>query len=162
MLCGSGLWRLFQGIQVIKEAFSAQGLLPVLFSGSGLYVYIQARAPESYSLCVTHLCLQPGHLWEAYHTTGLWRRASREASALVRQEGLETEARVSEPKANQRGSGMSHLLTSATPSSWPKSVSKCSVVVILDRVSLCGPGCPRAPYVDQAGLKLRAPPASAS
>jgi hypothetical protein len=29
-------------------------------------------------------------------------------------------------------------------------------------VSLCGPGCPRTHFVDQAGLKLRHPPASAS
>jgi hypothetical protein len=31
-----------------------------------------------------------------------------------------------------------------------------------DRVSLCGPGCPGTHSVDQAGLKLRNPPASAS
>jgi hypothetical protein len=31
-----------------------------------------------------------------------------------------------------------------------------------DRVSLCSPGCPGAHFVDQAGLKLRNPPASAS
>jgi hypothetical protein len=32
----------------------------------------------------------------------------------------------------------------------------------LDRVSLYSPGCPRTHFVDQAGLKLRNPPASAS
>jgi hypothetical protein len=32
----------------------------------------------------------------------------------------------------------------------------------LDRVSLCGPGCPGTHFVDQAGLELRNPPASAS
>jgi hypothetical protein len=32
----------------------------------------------------------------------------------------------------------------------------------LDRVSLCSPGCPGTHSVDQAGLKLRNPPASAS
>jgi hypothetical protein len=31
-----------------------------------------------------------------------------------------------------------------------------------DRVSLCGPGCPGTHSVDQIGLKLRNPPASAS
>jgi hypothetical protein len=36
------------------------------------------------------------------------------------------------------------------------------VVVFRDRVSLCSPGCPGTHSVDQAGLKLRNPPASAS
>jgi hypothetical protein len=31
-----------------------------------------------------------------------------------------------------------------------------------DRVSLCNPGCPGTHFVDQAGLELRHPPASAS
>jgi hypothetical protein len=31
-----------------------------------------------------------------------------------------------------------------------------------DRVSLCGPGCPGTHSVDQAGLELTNPPASAS
>jgi hypothetical protein len=31
-----------------------------------------------------------------------------------------------------------------------------------DRVSLCSPGCPGIHFVDQAGLELRNPPASAS
>jgi hypothetical protein len=31
-----------------------------------------------------------------------------------------------------------------------------------DRVSLCSPGCPGTHFVDQAGFKLRNPPASAS
>jgi hypothetical protein len=31
-----------------------------------------------------------------------------------------------------------------------------------DRVSLCSPACPGTHFVDQAGLKLRNPPASAS
>jgi hypothetical protein len=34
--------------------------------------------------------------------------------------------------------------------------------VFPDRVSLCNPGCPGAHSVDQAGLELRNPPASAS
>jgi hypothetical protein len=34
--------------------------------------------------------------------------------------------------------------------------------VFWDRVSLCSPGCPRTHSVDQAGLELRNPPASAS
>jgi hypothetical protein len=34
--------------------------------------------------------------------------------------------------------------------------------VFRDRVSLCSPGCPGTHSVDQAGLKLRDPPASAS
>jgi hypothetical protein len=36
------------------------------------------------------------------------------------------------------------------------------VLVFRDRVSLCSPGCPGTYSVDQAGLKLRNPPASAS
>jgi hypothetical protein len=35
-------------------------------------------------------------------------------------------------------------------------------LVFQDRVSLCIPGCPGTPSVDQAGLELRNPPASAS
>jgi hypothetical protein len=35
-------------------------------------------------------------------------------------------------------------------------------LVFQDRVSLCSPGCPGTHSVDQAGLKLRDPPASAS
>ena len=35
-------------------------------------------------------------------------------------------------------------------------------LVFRDRVSLCSPGCPRTHFVDQADLKLRNPPASAS
>ena len=34
--------------------------------------------------------------------------------------------------------------------------------VFRDRVSLCSPGCPETHSVDQAGLELRNPPASAS
>jgi hypothetical protein len=34
--------------------------------------------------------------------------------------------------------------------------------VFRDRVSLCSPGCPGAHFVDQAGLELKNPPASAS
>jgi hypothetical protein len=36
------------------------------------------------------------------------------------------------------------------------------VVVFQDRVSLCSSGCPGTHSVDQAGLQLRNPPASAS
>jgi hypothetical protein len=35
-------------------------------------------------------------------------------------------------------------------------------LVFGDRVSLCSPGCPGTHSVDQAGLELRNPPASAS
>jgi hypothetical protein len=35
-------------------------------------------------------------------------------------------------------------------------------LVFRDRVSLCSPGCPGTHLVDQAGLELRNPPASAS
>jgi hypothetical protein len=34
-------------------------------------------------------------------------------------------------------------------------------LVYRDRVSLCSPGCPGTHSVDQAGLELRNPPASA-
>jgi hypothetical protein len=34
--------------------------------------------------------------------------------------------------------------------------------VFWNRVSLCSPGCPGTHFVDQAGLELRNPPASAS
>jgi hypothetical protein len=36
------------------------------------------------------------------------------------------------------------------------------VFVFRDRVSLCSPGCPGTHSVDQVGLELRNPPASAS
>jgi hypothetical protein len=36
------------------------------------------------------------------------------------------------------------------------------VFVLLDRISQCSPGCPGIHSVDQAGLKLRVPPASDS
>jgi hypothetical protein len=84
--------------------------------------------------------------------TGLWGRASREASApRVRQEGLEAETRSSDPEANCKGSGLSRYIMSTALSSWPKPVNKCFLVV-LDRASLYSPSCPRACYVDQAGL----------
>jgi hypothetical protein len=35
-------------------------------------------------------------------------------------------------------------------------------LIFRDRVSLCSPGCPGTHSVDQAGLELRNPPASAS
>jgi hypothetical protein len=35
-------------------------------------------------------------------------------------------------------------------------------LVFRDKVSLCSPGCPETHFVDQAGLELRNPPASAS
>jgi hypothetical protein len=38
----------------------------------------------------------------------------------------------------------------------------CFVLFFHHRVSLCSPGCPGTHSVDQAGLKLRNPPASAS
>jgi hypothetical protein len=38
----------------------------------------------------------------------------------------------------------------------------CFVFVFQDRVSLCSPGCPGTHSLDQADLKLRNPPASAS
>jgi hypothetical protein len=58
------------------------------------------------------------------------------------------------------------MLASMTPDLFPKfSISR---VVSLcdfffrDRVSLCSPGSPGTHFVDQAGLELRNPPASAS
>jgi hypothetical protein len=38
----------------------------------------------------------------------------------------------------------------------------CFVLFFRDRVSLCSPGCPGTHSVDQGGLELRNPPASAS
>jgi hypothetical protein len=38
----------------------------------------------------------------------------------------------------------------------------CFVLVFRDRVSLCSSGCPGTHSIDQAGLELRNPPASAS
>jgi hypothetical protein len=37
-----------------------------------------------------------------------------------------------------------------------------SLFFFQDRVSLCSPGCPGTHFVDQTGLELRNPPASAS
>jgi hypothetical protein len=42
------------------------------------------------------------------------------------------------------------------------SLSLSLFLVFRDRVSLCSPGCPGTHFVDQAGLELRNPPASAS
>ena len=42
------------------------------------------------------------------------------------------------------------------------SLSLTLSLVFRDRVSLCSPGCPGSHFVDQAGLELRNPPASAS
>jgi hypothetical protein len=42
------------------------------------------------------------------------------------------------------------------------AISVCLFVCFQDRVSLCSPGCPGTHFVDQAGLELRNPPASAS
>jgi hypothetical protein len=36
------------------------------------------------------------------------------------------------------------------------------ILVFRDKVSLCSPGCPGTHSVDQAGLELKNPPASAS
>jgi hypothetical protein len=50
------------------------------------------------------------------------------------------------------------------PSSILRPSSHLSVLfcfVFRDRVSLCSPGCPGTHFVDQAGLELRNPPASA-
>jgi hypothetical protein len=47
----------------------------------------------------------------------------------------------------------------------PGFVLRCLFVcfwIFQDRVSLCSPGCPETHSVDQAGLELRNPPASAS
>jgi hypothetical protein len=41
-------------------------------------------------------------------------------------------------------------------------LSVCLFLFFQDRVSLCSPGCPGTHFVDQAGLELRNPPASAS
>ena len=38
----------------------------------------------------------------------------------------------------------------------------CFFLVFRDRVSLCSPGCTGTHFVDQVGLELRNPPASAS
>ena len=35
-------------------------------------------------------------------------------------------------------------------------------LLVLYRVSLCGPGCPGTHFIDRAGFELRGPPASAS
>jgi hypothetical protein len=47
---------------------------------------------------------------------------------------------------------------------WTKRLSEFFLLLFLvfrDRVSLCSPGCPGTHSVDQAGLELRNPPASA-
>jgi hypothetical protein len=50
---------------------------------------------------------------------------------------------------------------------WPWSISPISLFLFVcfvfrDKVSLCSLGCPGTHFVDQAGLELRNPPASAS
>jgi hypothetical protein len=68
------------------------------------------------------------------------------------------------------GSLPTRELTASFP--WSSSVSWSQIcelfellfffLVFRDRVSLCSPGCPGTHFVDQAGLELRNPPASAS
>jgi hypothetical protein len=53
------------------------------------------------------------------------------------------------------GSGQAEL-------AFGSSLFVCLFLVFRDRVSLCSPGCPGTHSVDQAGLELRNPPASAS
>jgi hypothetical protein len=48
-----------------------------------------------------------------------------------------------------------------TADSSPATFTVC-LFVFRDRVSLCSPGCPGTHSVNQAGLELRNPPASAS
>jgi hypothetical protein len=48
------------------------------------------------------------------------------------------------------------------PSRFLEAVVCLLILVFRDRVSLCSPGCPGTHSVDQAGLKLRNPPAIAS
>jgi hypothetical protein len=45
---------------------------------------------------------------------------------------------------------------------WFLCLFVCLFFVFRDRVSLYSPGCPGTPFVEQAGLELRNPPASAS
>jgi hypothetical protein len=51
---------------------------------------------------------------------------------------------------------------SAVKHSYPGTGLFVVVVVFQDRISLFSPGCPGTHFVDQAGLELRNPPASAS
>jgi hypothetical protein len=45
---------------------------------------------------------------------------------------------------------------------WQDPIRTFFFLVFRDGVSLCSPGCPGTHFVDQAGLELRNPPASAS
>ena len=45
---------------------------------------------------------------------------------------------------------------------WSKREDTLVFFLFGDRVSLCSPGCPGTYFVDQAGLELSNPPASAS
>jgi hypothetical protein len=82
-------------------------------------------------------------------------------------------------RGEKRASDSQHLELQTVISSWwvlgtqviiPKPSITFFVVVFClfvlfcfrDRVSLCSPGCPGTHFVDQAGLELRNPPASAS
>jgi hypothetical protein len=66
------------------------------------------------------------------------------------------------------GLAQSHVHTSVILLIWtlgPLFLFVCLFVFILvfhDRVSLCSPGCSGTHFIDQAGLELRNPPASAS
>jgi hypothetical protein len=54
------------------------------------------------------------------------------------------------------------VLINSLPVSQSLSLSLSLSLVFQDRVSLYSPGCPGTHFVDQAGLELRNPPASAS
>jgi hypothetical protein len=55
-----------------------------------------------------------------------------------------------------------HVCTLWNTFSWVFCCCCFVLFVFRDRVSLCSPGCPGTHSVDQAGLELRNPPASAS
>jgi hypothetical protein len=69
------------------------------------------------------------------------------------------------------GSLVNILLSCSSPTGNSKHLAEnsskrrflfCFVFVFRDKVSLCSPGCSGSHSVDQAGLELRNPPASAS
>jgi hypothetical protein len=64
-------------------------------------------------------------------------------------------------KKKKKKKGWAVVAYTFNPSTWQAEAGG-FVLVFRDRVSLYNPGCPGTHFVDQAGLELRNPPASAS
>jgi hypothetical protein len=101
----------------------------------------------------------------------VYRVSSRTARAIQRNPVSKKQNKTKQNKKNIGAGEMTQWLRAMTalpevlssiPSNHPSALCLFCFVLFQDGVSLCSPGCPGTHSVDQAGLKLRNPPASAS